>query len=75
MGAMMTLQVYVRVLGYDPGPLAGLGGPRILTALVSYAQDRGITLNQANVDVAMALLHAEVREKLRNGKRAGESAR
>jgi hypothetical protein len=39
-------------------------------ALVSYAQDRGITLNQASVDIVMALLHAELYEKLRNGNRA-----
>jgi hypothetical protein len=44
-------------------------------ALVSYAQDRDITLDQANVDVVIALLHAEVHEKLRNGRGAGESAR
>ena len=67
---MVTLQVSLRVLGYDPGPIDGVGGPRTLMALVSYAQDRGITLNQASVDIVMALLHAELYEKLRNGNRA-----
>jgi peptidoglycan hydrolase-like protein with peptidoglycan-binding domain len=63
----VTLQVYLRLVGYDPGPIDGLEGPRTYVALVSYAQDRGITLNQATVDVVMALLRAEVHEKLRNG--------
>jgi hypothetical protein len=64
--AIMAMQVSLQVLGYDPGPIDGLGGRRTVAALATYAQDRGITLNQVTVNLAVALLRAEVHEKLLN---------
>jgi hypothetical protein len=61
---IMAVQVSLQMLGYDPGPIDGLGGRRTVAALAAYAQDRGITLNQVTVNLAVALLRAEVREKL-----------
>jgi hypothetical protein len=64
--AIMAVQVSLQVLGYDPGPIDGLGGRRTVAALAAYAQDRGIALNQATVNLAVALLRSEVHEKLLN---------
>jgi peptidoglycan hydrolase-like protein with peptidoglycan-binding domain len=64
--AITTVQVSLQVLGYDPGPIDGLGGRRTVAALAAYAQDRGITLNQATINLAVALLRAEIQEKLLN---------
>ena len=64
--AIIAVQVSLQMLGYDPGPIDGLGGRRTVTALAAYAQDRGIALNQATVNLAVALLRSEVREKLLN---------
>jgi hypothetical protein len=64
--AIMAVQVSLQVLGYDPGPIDGLGGRRTVAALAAYAQDRGIALNQVTVNLAVALLRSEVHEKLLN---------
>jgi hypothetical protein len=60
---IMALQVSLHALGYNPGPIDGLGGRRTVAALAAYAEDRGITLNQVTVNLAVALLHTEVQEK------------
>jgi peptidoglycan hydrolase-like protein with peptidoglycan-binding domain len=60
---IMALQVSLQALGYNPGRIDGLGGRRTVGALAAYAEDRGITLNQATVNLAVALLHVEIQEK------------
>ena len=61
---LVALQLSLQVLGYDPGPIDGRGGPRTLAALGAYAQDRGIALNQTTVGFVVALIQAEIQEKL-----------
>jgi len=65
--AIVTVQVGLRVLGYNPGPIDGLSGPRTVAVLKAYAKDRGIVLNQATVHLVVALLRAEAREELLQG--------
>ena len=38
MVAMVAIQVQLRALGYDPGPIDGRGGRRTLAALTAYAK-------------------------------------
>jgi peptidoglycan hydrolase-like protein with peptidoglycan-binding domain len=45
--AVVAIQVQLRTLGYDPGPIDGRGGRRTIAALTAYTKDRGIVLNQA----------------------------
>jgi hypothetical protein len=42
MVGMVPIQVQLRALGYDPGPIDGRGGRRTVAALTAYAKDRGI---------------------------------
>ncbi len=67
-----TMQMGLRMLGYDPGLIDGLEGPRTVAALDAYAADRGIVLNQGTVDLVLALLRAETRDQLLNDRQAGE---
>jgi hypothetical protein len=57
--AIVAIQVQLRTLGYDPGPIDGRGGRRTIAALTAYAKDRGIVLNQATVGTVLARLRAE----------------
>jgi hypothetical protein len=57
--AVVAIQVQLRTLGYDPGPIDGRGGQRTIAALTAYAKDRGIVLNQATVGTVVARLRAE----------------
>ncbi len=70
---IVTVQVGLRVLGYDPGLIDGLEGPRTVSALAAYATDRGIVLNQATVELVVALLGVEAREQLLSGVRVEEN--
>ena len=67
-----SVQMGLRMLGYDPGLIDGLEGPRTLAALDAYAADRGIVLNQATVDLVFALLKAETHDRLLNDRQAEE---
>lgn len=58
------VQVSLTVLGYQPGPIDGLGGRRTVAALAAYAKDRGVVLNQATVNLVVALLHVETRQEI-----------
>ena len=55
----VIVQVGLRALGYDPGTIDGLGGPRTRAALRAYAQDRGVALNQATLPLVLTLLQDE----------------
>jgi peptidoglycan hydrolase-like protein with peptidoglycan-binding domain len=57
--AIVAIQVQLRALGYDPGPIDGRGGRRTIAALTAYAKNRGIVLNQATVGTVVARLRAE----------------
>jgi peptidoglycan hydrolase-like protein with peptidoglycan-binding domain len=59
MVAIVAIQVQLRALGYDPGPIDGRGGRHTIAALTAYAKDRGIVLNQATVGTVVARLRAE----------------
>jgi hypothetical protein len=59
MVAMVAIQVQLRAVGYDPGPIDGRGGRRTLAALTAYAKDRRIVLNHATVGTVVARLRAE----------------
>jgi peptidoglycan hydrolase-like protein with peptidoglycan-binding domain len=43
--AVVAIQVQLRTLGYDPGPIDGRAGRRTIAALTAYAKDRGIVVN------------------------------
>jgi len=64
--AIVTVQVNLYALGYDPGPIDGFGGPRTMAALTAYAEDRRIVLNQATLNLVLGLLYLETLEELRN---------
>jgi peptidoglycan hydrolase-like protein with peptidoglycan-binding domain len=67
---LVAVQVSLYVLGYNPGPIDGLGGPRTIAALTAYAEDRSIVLNQATLNLTLELLHLDTVEELRSA--AGE---
>jgi peptidoglycan hydrolase-like protein with peptidoglycan-binding domain len=73
---IVALQVGLRVLGYNPGPIDGYWGHRTRAALAAYGQDRGIVLNQATLTLVLTLLHLETVEDLRSaeGKAIDEEA-
>jgi peptidoglycan hydrolase-like protein with peptidoglycan-binding domain len=60
------VQLSLRVLSYDPGPIDGLIGQHTATALTAYARDRRIVLNQATTELVVTLLAAEASEALRH---------
>jgi hypothetical protein len=70
--AIVTVQMGLRMLGYDPGLIDGLRGPRTLAALRAYAKDRSIVLNHATVELVLTLLHAEASEQLLHSRETGE---
>jgi len=72
MVAMVAIQVQLRAVGYDPGPIDGRGGRRTLTALTAYAKDRRIVLNQATVGTVVARLRAEAYVMLLDGEATEE---
>jgi hypothetical protein len=63
---MAFVQLSLRLLGYDPGPIDGLSGRRTVVALTAYAQDRRIVLNKATMELVLILLSAEASEVLRH---------
>ncbi|MGH8059468.1 MAG: peptidoglycan-binding domain-containing protein [Candidatus Entotheonellia bacterium] len=67
-----SVQVSLQVLGYNPGPIDGMGGHRTVAALTAYAKDRGVVLNQATVNLVVALLQVEARKEILNGEEAEE---
>ena len=71
--AVVAIQVQLRTLGYDPGPIDGRGGRRTIAALTAYAKDRGIVLNQATVGTVVARLRAEAYVMLLDGETTEES--
>jgi len=71
--AIVAIQVQLRALGYDPGPIDGRGGRRTITALTAYAKDRWIVLNQATVGTVVARLRAEAYVMLLDGEATEES--
>lgn len=73
MVAIVAIQVQLRALGYDPGPIDGRGGRRTIGALAAYAKDRGIMLNQATVGTVVARLRAEAYVMLLDGEAAEKS--
>jgi len=73
MVAMVPIQVQLRALGYDPGPIDGRGGRRTLAALTAYAKDRRIVLNDATVGTVVARLRAEASAMLLDGEATEES--
>jgi peptidoglycan hydrolase-like protein with peptidoglycan-binding domain len=72
MVAIVAIQVQLRALGYDPGPIDGRGGRRTIAALTAYAKDRGIILNQATVGAVVARLRAEAYVMLLEGETTEE---
>ncbi len=68
----VLVQLGLRVLGYDPGPIDGLSGRRTVAALAAYARDRRIVLNQATAALVVTLLAAEASEALHYGESAEE---
>jgi hypothetical protein len=74
MVAIVTIQVQLRALAYDPGPIDGRGGRRTIAALTAYAKDRGIVLNRATVGTVVACLRAEAYVMLLDGEATEESA-
>jgi hypothetical protein len=73
MVGMVPIQVQLRALGYNPGPIDGRGGRRTIAALTAYAKDWGIVLNQATVGTVMARLRAEASVMLLEGEATEES--
>jgi hypothetical protein len=73
MVAMVAIQVQLRAVGYDPGPIDGRGGRRTLAALTAYAKDRRIVLNHATVGTVVARLRAEASVMLLDGEATEES--
>jgi peptidoglycan hydrolase-like protein with peptidoglycan-binding domain len=73
MVAIVAIQVQLRALGYDPGPIDGRGGRRTIAALTAYAKDRRIVLNQATVGTVVARLRAEAYVILLNDEATEES--
>ena len=71
--AMVAIQVQLRAVGYDPGPIDGRGGRRTIAALTAYAKDRRIVLNQATASTVMARLRAEASVMLLEGEATEES--
>ena len=71
--AMVAIQVQLRALGDDPGPIDGRGGRHTIAALTAYAKDRGIVLNQATVGPVVARLRAEASVMLLDGEASEES--
>jgi hypothetical protein len=63
--AIAVVQVSLYVLGYNPGPIDGFEGPCTIAALAAYAEERGVVLNQATLDLVLRLLHREMEEELR----------
>jgi hypothetical protein len=72
MVAIVAIQVQLRALGYDPGPIDGRGGRRTIGALTAYAKDRRIVLNQATVGTVVARLRAEAYVMLLEGEATEE---
>ncbi len=66
------VQLSLRVLGYDPGLIDGLSGPRTVAALAAFARDRQMVLNQATADLVITLLTVEVLEALRYAEQGKE---
>lgn len=73
MVAIVAIQVQLRAVGYDPGPIDGRGGRRTLAALTAYAKDRRIVLNHATVGTVVARLRAEAYVMLLDGEATEES--
>ena len=73
MVAIVPIQVQLRTLGYNPGPIDGRGGRRTIAALTAYAKDRGIMLNQATVGTVVARLRAEAYVMLLDGEATEKS--
>jgi hypothetical protein len=73
MVAIVPIQVQLRALGYDPGPIDGRGGRRTIAALTAYAKDRRIVLNRATVGTVVARLRAEAYVMLLDGETTEES--
>ena len=73
MVTMVPIQVQLRALGYDPGPIDGRGGRRTIASLTAYAKDRRIVLNQATVGTVVARLRAEAYAMLLDGEATEES--
>jgi hypothetical protein len=73
MVAIVPIQVQLRTLGYDPGPIDGRGGRRTIAALTAYAKDRRIVLNRATVGTVVARLRAEAYVMLLDGETTEES--
>jgi peptidoglycan hydrolase-like protein with peptidoglycan-binding domain len=73
MVAMVAIQVQLRALGYDPGPIDGRGGRRTIASLTAYAKDRRIVLNHATVGTVVARLRAEASVMLLEGAATEES--
>jgi peptidoglycan hydrolase-like protein with peptidoglycan-binding domain len=73
MVAVVPIQVQLRALGYDPGPIDGRGGRRTIAALTAYAKDRRIVLNQATVRTVVARLRAEASVMLLDGEATEDS--
>jgi peptidoglycan hydrolase-like protein with peptidoglycan-binding domain len=72
MVAIVAIQVQLRAVGYNPGPIDGRGGRRTLAALTAYAKDRRIVLNHATVGTVMARLRAESYVMLLDGEATEE---
>ena len=73
MVAIVAIQVQLRALGYDPGPIDGRGGRRTIAALTAYAKNRGIMFNEATVGTVVARLRAEAYAMLLDGEATEES--
>jgi peptidoglycan hydrolase-like protein with peptidoglycan-binding domain len=71
--AIVAIQVQLRALGYDPGPIDGRGGRRTIAALTAYAKDRGIVFNQATAGTVVARLRVEALVMLLIGEAPKES--
>lgn len=71
--AIASVQVSLHVLGYNPGPIDGLVGRRTLSALSAYAKDRGVVLNQATLNLVVALLQVEARQEIQNAEQVEET--
>jgi peptidoglycan hydrolase-like protein with peptidoglycan-binding domain len=71
--AVAFMQLALRILGYDPGPIDGLYGRHTIAALTTYAHERQIVLNRATAELVVTLLAAEASEVLDRSAPAGES--
>ena len=67
------MQLALRILGYDPGPIDGLSGRRTIAALTAYAHERQVVLNRATAELVMTLLAAEASAALGRSAPTGES--